>query len=62
MQGAQHLQFVKHFHKTRGNFVRQIRRDDKKMDFCEINNIKLLQIYPDDKLCEEYFLNLLDLV
>ena len=62
VQGAQHLQFVKHFHKTRANFVRQIRRDDKKMDFCEINNIKLLQIYPDDQLCEEYFLNLLDLV
>jgi hypothetical protein len=62
VQGAQHLQFVKHFHKTRANFVRQIRRDDKKMDFCEINNIKLLQIYPDDELCEEYFLNLLDLV
>ena len=56
VQGAQH------FHKTRANFVRQIRRDDKKMDFCEINNIKLLQIYPDDQLCEEYFLKLLDLV
>ena len=35
VQGAQHLQFVKHFHKTRANFVRQIRRDNKKMDFCE---------------------------
>ncbi len=55
VQGAQHLQFVKHFHKTRANFVRQIRRDDKKMDFCELNKIKLLQIYPDDKLSEEYF-------
>jgi hypothetical protein len=35
--------------------LRQIRRDDKKMDFCELNKIKLLQIYPDDKLSEEYF-------
>ena len=59
VQGAQHLQFVKHFHKTRANFLRQIRRDDKKMDFCEINNIKLLQIYPDDELSEEYFTKLL---
>ena len=59
VQGAQHLQFVKHFHKTRSNFLRQIRRDDKKMDFCELNNIKLVQIYPDDELSEEYFDNLL---
>lgn len=59
VQGAQHLQFVKHFHKTRANFVRQIRRDDKKMDFCDINDIKLLQIYPDDKLSEEFFEKLL---
>ena len=59
VQGAQHLEFVKHFHKTRANFLRQIRRDDKKMDFCEINNIKLLQIYPDDELSEEYFTKLL---
>ena len=59
VQGAQHLEFVKHFHKTRANFLRQIRRDDKKMDFCEINDIKLLQIYPDDELSEEYFTKLL---
>ena len=59
VQGAQHLEFVKHFHKTRANFLRQIRRDDKKMDFCNINDIKFLQIYPDDKLSQEYFENLL---
>ena len=59
VQGAQHLEFVKHFHKTRANFLRQIRRDDKKMDFCNINNIDFLQIYPDDKLSQEYFENLL---
>ena len=59
VQGAQHLEFVKHFHKTRANFLRQIRRDDKKMDFCNINNIEFLQIYPDDKLSQEYFENLL---
>ena len=29
------------------------------MDFCELNNIKLVQIYPDDELSEEYFDNLL---
>ena len=59
VQGAQHLEFVKHFHKTRANFLRQIRRDDKKMDFCNINDIEFLQIYPDDKLSQEYFENLL---
>jgi hypothetical protein len=59
VQGAQHLQFVKHFHKTRANFVRQIRRDNKKLEFCEINKIKLIEIYPDDELSEEFFANLL---
>lgn len=60
VQGAQHLQFVKHFHKTRANFLRQIRRDDKKMDFCELNGIKLVQIYPDDKLSQDYFTKILE--
>lgn len=60
VQGAQHLKFVKHFHRTRANFVRQIRRDNKKLDFCELNEINLLEIYPDDKLCEEFFIDLLN--
>ena len=59
VQGAQHLKFVEFFQKTRANFLSQIRRDDKKMDFCEINGIELLQIYPDDKLSEEFFAKLL---
>lgn len=59
VQGAQHLKFVKHFHKTRANFVRQIRRDNKKLEFCEINEIKLVEIYPDDQLSEEFFEKLL---
>ena len=62
VQGAQHLQFVKHFHKTRANFLRQIRRDDKKLDFCEINGIELVQIYPDDELSEEYVEKILSIV
>ena len=33
VQGAQHFKFVKHFHKTKANFLRQIRRDDKKWNF-----------------------------
>ena len=59
VQGAQHLKFVKHFHKTRANFVRQIRRDNKKLEFCEMNDIKLIEIYPDDELSEDFFANLL---
>ena len=59
VQGAHHLQFVKHFHKTRANFVRQIKRDTKKLEFCEINSIKLIEIYPDDELSDEFFAKLL---
>lgn len=59
VQGAQHIKYVKHFHKSRANFLRQIKRDTKKMDFCEINNIELIEIYPEDKLSEEFFAKLL---
>lgn len=62
VQGAQHLKFVEHFHKTRANFVRQIRRDNKKLTFCELNEIELLEIYPDDILSEEFFVELLNRV
>lgn len=59
VQGEQHQQFIPHFHRTRANFVRQIRRDDKKYDFCKANKIRLLYIYPDDELNEEFITELL---
>lgn len=48
VQGAQHIKFTRFFHSRRSNFASQIRRDEQKSRFCEINKITLVEIYPDD--------------
>ena len=56
VQGKQHLKYTPHFHgKSKSNFLSQIRRDNDKQKFCELNNIKLVEIYPDDKMSTELF-------
>ena len=55
VQGQQHFQYVKFFHGNRANYLGQIKRDIKKINFCEINNIHLVEIYPNDKLSKELF-------
>lgn len=55
VQGHQHVKFVPFFHQDRGNYLKQFKRDVKKYDFCEINNIQLIEIYPEDKINENFF-------
>ena len=56
VQGGQHLKHTPFFHgKAKSNFLKQIRRDDDKHQFCELNNINLVEIYPDDKLSNSLF-------
>ncbi len=55
VQGAQHLRFVKHFHKNRLKYLQQIKRDQKKMDFCECNSIEFVEIYPKDVITASFF-------
>ena len=55
VQGAQHTKYVPFFHGRRSNFASQIRRDEKKAEFCRLNNIKLIEIYSDDSLSKELF-------
>jgi hypothetical protein len=56
VQGGQHLKYTPYFHgKSKSNFLGQIRRDHEKQKFCEINNMKLVEIYPDDKLSVALF-------
>jgi hypothetical protein len=55
--GRQHSQFVKHFHKTRAGFLKQVKRDLLKHDFCEINGISLVEIASEKELTYEYFLS-----
>jgi hypothetical protein len=57
VQGAQHTKFVKFFHGNRLKYLQQLKRDDKKYEFCQKNNLKLVEIYPTDKICLEFFEN-----
>ncbi len=56
VQGGQHLKYTPHFHgKSKSNFLGQIRRDNEKEKFCELNGIKLVEIYPKDELSRDLF-------
>ena len=55
VQGHQHFSYVKFFHGDRINYLNQIKRDYKKIEFCELNNIKLVEIYPKDELSKDLF-------
>ena len=47
VQGAQHTKFVKFFHGNRLKYLQQLKRDDKKYEFCQKNNLKLVEILDD---------------
>ena len=51
VQGQQHSKYVPFFHgKNKINYISQLSRDHQKKEFCDINNIKLVEIYYDDKI------------
>lgn len=55
VQGQQHTKFTPFFHQRRSNFASQIRRDEQKSQFCELNHITLVEIYPNDILDKALF-------
>ncbi|MAG59504.1 hypothetical protein CMO96_01815 [Candidatus Woesebacteria bacterium] len=56
VQGVQHTRYVPHFHKNQKmNFLSQKRRDKEKAKFCELNDIKLMEIHESDVIGERLF-------
>jgi len=55
VQGQQHTKYIKFFHGNRAKYLEQLKRDDKKMRFCEMNEICLVEIYPNDLVSTELF-------
>lgn len=49
IHGKQHDKYTPFFHKRRSGFISHIRRDQQKRDFCELNDITLIEIYADKK-------------
>ena len=48
VHGDQHKDYVKYFHGNREGFVRQIERDVRTGEWCQMNNLLLVEIYTDD--------------
>jgi len=58
VQGKQHTKYVPFFHgKNKINYLNQLKRDQDKLKFCEINDIQLVEIYDGDELNEKLFEN-----
>ena len=56
VQGQQHTKYTPFFHgKNKINYIDQLRRDKLKMDFCKKNEIKLVEVYFDDKISRSFF-------
>ena len=56
VQGGQHTKYVPFFHGGyKNNYLMQLKRDHQKHDFCELNDIKLVEIYEKDKLSKDFF-------
>lgn len=46
VQGRQHTEYVPHFHPNgKMDFFSQLERDNKKLDFCEINGWRMIEIF-----------------
>lgn len=56
VQGGQHTKYVPFFHGGyKSNYLMQLKRDNQKHDFCDLNDIKLIEIYEKDKLSKGFF-------
>ena len=55
VQGRQHTEYVPFFHRTKTNYLSQLRRDQQKLDFCELNSINLIEIYDGDPITKSFF-------
>lgn len=56
ISGVQHQKFNEFFQGNRLGYLNQIKRDFNKQKFCDVNNIKLIEIFPEDlPLNKEWF-------
>jgi hypothetical protein len=52
IQGMQHYKFVPFFHGNKNEFLKAQQRDKNKKLWCEINNIKLIELRYDESITE----------
>lgn len=52
VHGRQHYEYVPFFHKTYAGFLQHQKRDDIKREWCELNNISLIELKYSDSIDE----------
>ena len=58
VQGRQHSAYVPFFSGSRSGYLGQIKRDLKKVEFCRINGLTLIEIFPENMpLTKKWFLD-----
>jgi hypothetical protein len=63
IQGEQHSEFNPFFHNNSEiNYWNQLHRDNEKRKWCEINNLRLVEIHPKDLPITKEFLEKNDLI
>lgn len=57
VNGGFHHKFTPFFQKSEFDYLKQLKHDETKRKFCEINNIRLIEIFYNEKnsLSKEYF-------
>ena len=56
VQGSQHTKYNKFFHGGhKNNYLEQLKRDQIKAEFCEVNDIILVEIYDSDIINKYFF-------
>ena len=53
VQGRAHYEHVQFFARNKYKFFQQLKNDDFKAAWCELNGFKLFEVYQDDELNEE---------
>ncbi len=48
IQGKQHTSYIEHFQRDRANFLHQLKKDEDKAKFCNINGIILIEIFEEE--------------
>lgn len=49
VQGGQHTKFTSYFQKDEFDYLKQLKIDESKRKFCDLNKIKLVEIFWEDK-------------
>jgi hypothetical protein len=44
VHGEQHYKYVPHYHNDKKDFIESIKRDNRKKEWCQLNNIKYIEL------------------